>query len=141
MSPDTNRPTPGPGPITYVPGVIKKLWFFPTLAFVMAVLGDVLNYNSNWNFVTALVSLCGVAATGRLTGTKKTADGSHLANGGRIYLFMSLMQAALMTACFFTGSYIFGMLSFVMVVWFSVMFLWNCDINQRAAARKAAGEI
>jgi hypothetical protein len=123
-----------------VPGVIKKLWLWPTLALALAVLGNVLNYNSNWNFVIALASLFGVMATARLLATKKTADGSHLANGNKIFLFMSLLQAALMAGAFFAGSYISASLLFVLVVWFSSMYLWGCDVNQRVAVRKAAGE-
>lgn len=140
MSTDANRPTPGPGPITYVPGVLKKLWLFPTLAFAMAVLGDVLDYNSNWNTVTALVALFGVLVTGRLLATKKTVDKSHLANGNVVFLFMSLPQAALMTACFFAGSYISAIPLFALLVVFVALYMWGCDVNQRIAARKAAGE-
>lgn len=138
MSTDANRANPGPK--AYMILTVKKLWFFPTLAFALAVLGDILNYNENWNIVTALVSLAGVAAVGRLTGSKRTADGSHLANGNRIFLFLSLVQAAMMTASFLTGSYISAALLFMTVVWFSAMFLWGCDATLRTQARKTAGD-
>lgn len=140
MSPDANRPTPGPAFWTYMPGVAKKLWLFPTLAFVLAVIGDVLDYNSNWNFVTVLVSFPVLFQLGRLLATKKLPDNSHLANGNRLFLFMSILQAALMTASFLTGGYLYAILLFTLTVAFASLYLWGADVNLRAQARKSAGE-
>jgi high-affinity nickel permease len=140
VSPDTNRPTPGPGPQTYMLGVAKKLWLCPTLAFILAVVGDLLGYNQNWNIVTTLVAFGGVLMTARLLGTKRTTDGTHLANGNGVFLFMALLQAALIVGCFFSGGYIFAVLLFLLLVVFASLFLWGCDVNLRIQARKNSGE-
>lgn len=139
MSTDATRPTPGPSPVTYVPGVIKKLWLWPALAFVLKVVGGVLDYNSNWSIVTMLVAFPLMYQLGRLLATKKLPGNAHLAHGNRIFFFMAILQAALMIASF-NSSYVYIILLFALTVLFTCLYLWGADVNQRVQARKAAGE-
>lgn len=141
MSPETNRPTPGPGPHTYMPGIVKKLWPWPTLAAVLAVIGGLLGYNSNWNIVTALAAFPVMMPLGRLLGSKRTQDGSHLAGGVWMFLAMSIFSGALVAASFYSGAYLAVVAASTAMVIFTAFYMWGCDVNARTKARKAAGEV
>lgn len=141
MSTDANQPIPGPASWTYMPGVAKKLWLFPALALVLAVIGDVLDYNSNWNFVTMLVAFPTAVVNARMLALKRKQVQAPLITVTWFFLVMSFFTSAVLCVSFYDNNYANAILMFISLVWCSSMFVWGCDVSARFAARKAAGEV
>ncbi len=141
MSPDTNRPVPGPGPTTYAPGIIKKLWLWPTVALVLAVIGDVFNLSWGWNIVVLLAAFPSVAVNARMLALKRKRLQAPLIGVTRVFFVLSVFASAVLCVSFFDRNYGNAILMFIALVACSSISLWGCDVSERYAARKAAGEV